>query len=97
LYDGKSSYEKLKTSDYEELKEVPIATIKHFMKSKEKNEQPLIFEGIPHILVADEVDTENAEIIEYKPGNIVSLASVFYNNTISFFNPGFNNSIAIFK
>jgi hypothetical protein len=77
LYDGEKEYKKIKKSEYDELKEVPKETIKHFMDCKKNKELPLIFEGVPHILVADEVDISDAELIKYVPGDLVKLASMF--------------------
>ena len=38
---------------------------KYFVKCTENHEYPLIFAGIPHILVKSKIPIELAEVIEY--------------------------------
>jgi len=80
-FDGKEKYEPMTVKEYRECHEIPAATIQHYLESKEEGEQPLVFEGVPHILVADEIDISDVEVIRYNPKNLFALASMFVSLT----------------
>jgi len=83
LYDGDKSYELITARKYKEGVEIPTATIKHYLDCKENDERPLVFEGVPHILVADEIDISGVETIKYRPGKMLSLASMYEGFSLS--------------
>jgi len=58
------AYSKITISSYKETQNIPIKTVKHFIDCKEKNEYPLLFGNILHLLVKDEVDISKADIIK---------------------------------
>lgn len=60
------AYKKINVSSYEETSYVPLETAKYFIECKEKNEYPLIFGNVPHILVKGEVPIDNAEVLKFE-------------------------------
>jgi len=52
--------------NYKEGREIPTETVEHFIDCKKKDERPLIFEHVPHILVAGSVDISNAKVIKFR-------------------------------
>lgn len=60
------SYKRVSAKSYRETRFVPPETVKYFAQSKEKDEHPLIFGNVSHLLVADKVSTDKAEIIKFK-------------------------------
>ncbi len=70
LYDDNKSPKKeeayKKVSNYEEIKFVPPETVKYFATCKEKNEHPLIFGNVPHILVKSKINISKAKILNFK-------------------------------
>jgi len=88
-FNDKEKFKPLTVNQYEEEKEIPIETIEHFIYSKEHGTRPLIFEHIPHILVAGEVNISKAEVIKYDPENLFSLAQNYHEAIIR------NSSFAI--
>lgn len=71
LYDDNKSpkksdaYKKVTSSSYKEIQFVPIDTVRYFLECKKKNELPLIFGGICHLLIPDKIPIKNAEIIKF--------------------------------
>lgn len=57
------AYSKLTINSYKELDSVPIETTKYFADMKEKNEDPLIFSYVSHILLKGELNIKNAEVV----------------------------------
>lgn len=64
-FGNQEKFKMLITQEYKEGKEIPSETIEHFIDAKKKHESPLVFEHVPHILVADNVDISNATIIKW--------------------------------
>lgn len=64
------SYSKVTINSYKELEFVPSETIKYFAECKDKDEDPLMFSDVVHILLNDELDISEAEVIEYEPNKI---------------------------
>jgi len=73
----KESYKKFNINGYEEGDKLPKESIEYLFKESKRNKKPLIFEYIPHILVADNVSIEDAVEIEYEPGNFNVMADAF--------------------
>lgn len=76
LYDDNKSprkdeaYKKININTYKETDFIPTATIKYFVKSKEKNEYPLLFGNVPHVLIKGSIPINKADIINFKNENI---------------------------
>ncbi len=76
LYDDNKNFKKpeaysnISIKSYKELEFVPSETIKYFAECKDKDEDPLIFSNIPHILLKDELNISEAEVIKYEPNKI---------------------------
>ena len=73
----RDKYQPMTISEYRECTTIPEGTIEHFLKSSKGDKKPLVFEHIPHILVAGAVDISGAETIKYSPKNLFSLASSY--------------------
>jgi len=64
---SKKSYKKVSVKSYRELDSVPHLTAKYFAECKKKNEHPLIFGHVPHILVKGNFKLKDYEVIKFKP------------------------------
>lgn len=76
-FDGKEKFEMQTIKSYKEEYNIPLPTIEHFIKSREDKSKPLIFEHIPHILVAHEIDVSNVDILKFYPDKLEALASTY--------------------
>lgn len=65
-HNSAKAYSKLSINKYKELEFVPTETVKYFADCVEKNEDPLMFAYVKHILVKDQVNIKNSKIIKFK-------------------------------
>lgn len=63
--EDKNIFKNMSVESYKELKELPTKTITYFVNCIKKNESPLIFSGIPHLLLNDNLDINKAEEVKY--------------------------------
>lgn len=63
---NKDAYKKVSAYSYKETQFIPIDTVRYFLECKKKGESPLIFGGVIHLMVADEIPIDKAEIIKFK-------------------------------
>lgn len=63
----KQEFKKLDISSYKETKFIPEKTIKYFVECVKTKEDPLIFYGVEHILLKDELDINKAKELVYIP------------------------------
>lgn len=59
------AYSKLNIKSYKELKYIPEETVKYYIQCMKKNEDPLIFASIPHILCLDPIKISDGEEFVY--------------------------------
>lgn len=63
----KNIFEKFNVDKYQEETRLPIETLKYFIKCTSSGEDPLIFSGVKHILLADTLNLNDGEVFSYKP------------------------------
>lgn len=63
--DDKQPFVKTTVARYKEEQNLPIETTKYFVSCVKKNEDPLIFSGVKHVLYKGEVDISKATVIRY--------------------------------
>ena len=63
---NKDAYKRVSPSSYKETEFVPIDTVRYFLECKKKGELPLIFGGVVHLMVADKISINKADIIKFK-------------------------------
>lgn len=73
----KESYKKFNINGYKEGNKLPKESIQYLFEESNKSKKPLIFEYIPHILVANSVSVKDAIVIDYEPGNFNAMATAF--------------------
>jgi hypothetical protein len=61
------SFKPMTVKKYEEEHDFPHETATYFLECAKKDEDPLIFSNIPHLLVKSSLDIKLADIIEYQP------------------------------
>ncbi len=67
LEDKKEVFKKININSYKEEKFLPYETAKYFVECIKSEEDPLIFSGVPHLLLKDSLDVKLAEEISYIP------------------------------
>jgi hypothetical protein len=63
--EGKEPFTKITKTKYKEEQKLPLETIKYFINCVKKDEKPLIFSGIKHLLYKGQVDVSKGKIIKY--------------------------------
>ncbi len=72
LYDDNKSakkneaYRNTSPSSYKETQFVPPETVKYFAECKMKDELPLIFGNVPHLLFKGKIDISTAKILKFQ-------------------------------
>ena len=62
---GKESFKKINISKYKEQKTVPTKTLQYYLDCIKKDEDPLIFFGVQHILLKDSLNINESKVIKY--------------------------------
>ncbi len=63
---GKDTFTKCNIKKYKENDLLPVSTAQYFVDCAKKEEDPLIFSNVEHLLLKGELSIKEAEVIEYK-------------------------------
>ncbi len=62
---NKDAYKKVTSKSYKETKFVPPETTKYFAECKMKNEYPLLFGNVTHLLIPEKIPISKAKILKF--------------------------------
>ena len=64
---GKETFKAFKLNDYKEVTAPPNATLQYFLQCVKTGEKPLLFFGVPHVLLKGSLPISEAKTIQYQP------------------------------
>lgn len=59
-------FKRITTAGYKETRTLPKETMRYFIDCSAKGEDPLVFSGVPHLLVKGSLDTKLADVISFQ-------------------------------